>query len=223
MAIFDKSIQELGNHPILEQMASFRNNDFVISENARSFVINAYVAHGGRSPALVVTTTEEESKQIVRDLSKSMKQGEVALFPSWETLPFERVSPTIETMGRRSEVLWRIRNGMNPKVVVATARSVSQILTSTSYPSPIRLTQGKTIDYDTLLKNLFEYGYHRTSQVERRGEYAVRGSIIDIYPSTSNTPIRIDIWGDEIERLTTFSIADQRSQKAEKTIIAVIN
>jgi len=218
MAIFEESIQELGNHPILDQMASFRNNDFVISENARSLVINAYVAHGGRSPALVVTTTEEESKQIVRDLSKSLKQGEVALFPSWETLPFERVSPTIETMGRRSEVLWRIRNGMNPKVVVATARSVSQILTSTSYPGPIRLTQGKTIDYDTLLRSLFEYGYHRTSQVERRGEYAVRGSIIDIYPATSDTPIRIDIWGDEIERLTTFSIADQRSKKPEKTI-----
>jgi len=218
MAIFDKSIQELGNHPILDQMASFRNNNFVISENARSLAINAYIAHGGRVPALVVTTTEEESKQIVRDLTKSLKQDEVALFPSWETLPFERVSPTIETMGRRSEVLWRMRNGISPKVVVATARSVSQILTSTSYPSPIRLIQGKTIDYDTLLKTLFEYGYHRTSQVERRGEYAVRGSIIDIYPSTSHTPIRIDIWGDEIERLTTFSIADQRSKKSEKTI-----
>jgi len=218
MAVFDTCVKELGNHSILSQITSFRNKNFVISDNARSLVISAYITHGGRTPALVITTTEEESRQLVRDLSKSLKKDEVALFPSWETLPFERISPTIETMGRRSEVLWKMRYGIYPKVVVATARSISQILTPTLHPGPIKLTQGKAIDYDMLIKNLFEYGYHRTSQVERRGEYAVRGSIIDVYPSTSDTPIRIDTWGDEIERLTAFSIADQRSKKSEEII-----
>ncbi|MDP6297974.1 MAG: transcription-repair coupling factor [Acidimicrobiales bacterium] len=218
MATFDSCITELGKHSAIAQMANLRDKDFVIPENARSLVLSSYVASGGRSPVLVVTTTEEQSQQTVKDLSKFLPELDISWFPAWETLPFERVSPAIETMGRRSEVLWKIRNGDPPEIIVATSRSISQILAPNQFAGPIVLNPGETVNYETLISQLSQYGYQRTSQVERRGEYAVRGSIIDVYPSTSSTPIRLDVWGDEIERLTDFSVADQRSREAKKTV-----
>src|SRR6185312_15235895 len=76
---------------------------------------------------------------------------------------------------------------------------------------PVRLQPGDQIDRDELVEALVRAGYRREYQVEHRGEVAVRGSIVDVFPSTADTPVRIDLWGDEVDRLTTFSVADQRS------------
>ena len=70
---------------------------------------------------------------------------------------------------------------------------------------------GAEIDPDELSATLVEFGYRREELVEHRGEFARRGAIIDVYPSTADAPIRIDLWGDEVDRLTTFGVNDQRS------------
>ena len=77
--------------------------------------------------------------------------------------------------------------------------------------SPIRVGSGDVIDRDELVATLVAAGYRREYQVEHRGEIAIRGSIVDIWPSTDEVPVRIDLWDDEVERLTEFAVADQRS------------
>ena len=200
MAIFDSCLLELNDQAVLTQMLSGKQKNFLIPDNARTLVVSSYITLVGRKPTLIVTRTEEEARQFADDLSKILHGFDIMLFPSWETLPFERISPSIETMGKRNSVLSTLRNATSSSIIVGTARAVSQILTPSSSIGSIELTQRQEINYENLLQSLIHYGYQRTSQVERRGEFAVRGSIIDIFPSTSNTPIRIDTWGDEIER-----------------------
>ena len=141
----------------------------------------------------------------------------IELFPAWETLPFERVSPATETMGRRLRVLWRLRCGLEdpsvlPAVIIAPVRALAQRLgPHVEDVVPITVKPGQVVDRDELVARLVAAGYRREYQVEARGEFAVRGSILDVYPSTADHPVRIDLWGDEVDRLQTFSVADQRA------------
>ena len=73
---------------------------------------------------------------------------------------------------------------------------------------------GQALSADELLATLVAAGYRREHQVEHRGEFAVRGGIIDVFPSTADAPVRIDLWGDEVDRLTAFAVNDQRSLNA---------
>ena len=116
-------------------------------------------------------------------------------------------------MGRRLRTLWRLRTG-DPtlSVVVATARALVQRLgPHVEDIEPIELHLGDRVDSTELIERLVLGGYRREYQVEHRGELAVRGSIIDVFPSTADAPVRIDLWGDEVERLCEFSVADQRA------------
>ncbi|MGH2690319.1 MAG: transcription-repair coupling factor, partial [Actinomycetota bacterium] len=120
-------------------------------------------------------------------------------------------------MGRRLRVLWRLRCGAEdpsvlPAVIVAPVRALAQRLgPHVEDVVPITVKPGQVVDRDELAAQLVAAGYRREYQVEARGEFAVRGSILDVYPSTADHPVRIDLWGDEVDRLQTFSVADQRA------------
>ena len=186
-----------------------------VPESARAVAIAALARLGGRRPLLVATPTGSDAGQLYDDLAQYLPPGEVALFPAWETLPFERVSPSVETMGRRLEVLWRLRSSDRmPAVVVTGVRALLQKLgpDATSL-DPIRVRPADVLDPDALLSRLVHLGYRREELVEHRGEVARRGAIIDVFPSTADAPIRIDLWGDEVDRLTEFTVNDQRSTR----------
>jgi len=115
-------------------------------------------------------------------------------------------------MGRRLEVLWRLQGTQRPRIVVAGTRALLQKLgPNATAIDPIVVRRGDQLDADSLLERLVHEGYRREGLVEHRGEVARRGSIIDIFPSTADAPVRIDLWGDEVDRLTHFNINDQRS------------
>ncbi len=156
--------------------------------------------------------TGAEAERLAHDLVCFLGSARVEWFPAWETLPFERVSPALETMGRRQRVLWRLRSGDPPTVVVAPVRALAQRLgPHVEETEPVQVRAGDTVDRDTLVEALVALGYRREYQVEARGEVAVRGSIVDVYPVTDDHPVRIDLWGDEVDRLSAFAVADQRS------------
>jgi transcription-repair coupling factor (superfamily II helicase) len=116
-------------------------------------------------------------------------------------------------MGQRLDLLWRLRDPDRcPRVIVAGVRALLQKLgpgaTSTE---PIIVRLGAEVDPDALGRRLVEFGYRREELVEHRGEFARRGAIVDVFPSTADAPIRIDLWGDEVDRLTRFGVNDQRS------------
>ena len=142
------------------------------------------------------------------------------VLPAWETLPFERVSPDVETMGRRLAVLHSLIGGpaqgelpAAPRVIVAPVRALLQRLGPLHDTTPIVIRPGQQVDVAALLPRLVAKGYRREHQVEHRGEFAVRGGIVDVFPSTADMPVRIDLWGDEVDRLTAFAVSDQRSSR----------
>jgi transcription-repair coupling factor (superfamily II helicase) len=184
-----------------------------VSESARAVAVAALAELGGRRPLVVTCPTGTDAGQLYDDLLPFLGGDQVALFPAWETLPFERVSPSIETMGRRLEVLWRLRTPeLVPAVVVTGVRALLQRLgPDATTVEPVRVRPGDVLDADELLTRLVGFGYRREELVEHRGEVARRGAIIDVFPSTADAPIRIDLWGDEVDRLTEFTVNDQRS------------
>ncbi|MEM7285488.1 MAG: transcription-repair coupling factor [Actinomycetota bacterium] len=184
-----------------------------VPEPARGYALAAVAELGERRPVVIATPSGVDAERIERDLTTLLGPGSVALFPAWETLPFERVSPGIETMGRRNQVLWSL-DAAPPQVIVAPVRALVQRLAPGSGGDPLVIGAGDVVDLDETVERLVSMGYRRDVQVEHRGDIAVRGSILDIYPSTADAPVRVDLWGDEVDRLSEFAVSDQRSTAA---------
>ena len=184
-----------------------------VPEAVRAAYIAAIAETSSRSPIVVAVPTVAEAETLCDDLGTWLGPDAVEWFPAWETLPFERVSPSTETMGRRMRVMWRLGDpARSPRVVVAPIRALLQRLgPHIEETRPVIVGVGDTVDSTQLVDELVGWGYRREYQVEHRGEVAVRGSIVDVFPATANSPVRIDLWGDEVERLTEFSVGDQRS------------
>ncbi|MFZ9175093.1 MAG: transcription-repair coupling factor [Ilumatobacteraceae bacterium] len=182
------------------------------SEIARPLVIAGLAERWSNSTLVVATPTGTAAQMIHDDLVHYVGADNALLFPAWETLPFERVSPSVESMGKRLEVLWRLRASDKPRIVVGSVRALLQKLApGATTREPIIVRRGTDVNADHLMERLIADGYRREDLVEHRGECAQRGSIIDVFPSTTDAPIRIDLWGDEVDRLTTFNVNDQRS------------
>jgi transcription-repair coupling factor (superfamily II helicase) len=225
----------LRSDPVLPALIGAADVTVAAIEPAHPVLIAAIAHFTERSPLLVVTATGVEAERLADDLScllegvagsappldvAGVADTPVAVLPAWETLPFERVSPEVETMGRRLAVLWGLTRSDDddgalpapPRVLVAPIRALLQRLGPIAdYASPLVVRPRQQLDTEVLLARLIELGYRREHQVEHRGEIAVRGGIVDVFPSTSDVPVRIDLWGDEVDRLTAFSVSDQRS------------
>ena len=203
----------LRDDPALTAALGSTSARLAITEVARPISVAALSHLSERSPLIVACPTGTDAARLHDDLIQFLSRENCLLFPAWETLPFERVSPAVETMGRRTEVLWRLTSAPHrPKVIVAGIRALLQRLGPGAQSiEPLHVVAGGQIDADELTRRLTEVGYRREELVEHRGEFARRGAIIDIYPSTADAPIRIDLWGDDVDRLTQFSVNDQRS------------
>ncbi|MFP5257217.1 MAG: transcription-repair coupling factor [Acidimicrobiia bacterium] len=184
-----------------------------VPEPARALTLAGLATLTSRRPLVVAVPTTGDADRLAADLRTYLGAEAVDTFPAWETLPFERVSPSVETMGRRLRTMWRLRDPERaPRVLVAPVRALVQRLgPHVEEAEPVVIRPGERRDRDELVAALVGAGYRREEVVEHRGELAVRGSIVDVYPSTADGPVRIDLWGDEVDRLTAFSVADQRS------------
>jgi len=184
----------------------------------RPFLV-AGLVDGADRTVLAVTATGREAEDLVDALRCLLDPDSVALFPAWETLPHERLSPRSDTVGRRLAVLRRLRHpgetGMPEgpiRVVVAPVRSVLQPqVQGLADLEPVALRVGDEVDLEDVVRRLADAAYHRVDLVERRGEFAVRGGIIDVFPPTQEHPLRVDFFGDEVEEIRSFAVADQRS------------
>ncbi|HEX7269391.1 MAG TPA: CarD family transcriptional regulator, partial [Streptosporangiaceae bacterium] len=168
---------------------------------------------------LAVTASAREAEELTEALSSLLPGEEVAYFPAWETLPHERISPGSDTSGRRLAVLRRLAHPdpADPRtgplnVVVTPVRGLLQpIVGGLGDIAPVSLRPGQSAGLDEVLASLVEIGYTRTDLVERRGEMAVRGGIVDVFPPTEEHPLRVEFWGDEVEEIRQFRVADQLS------------
>ncbi|HEY5820991.1 MAG TPA: transcription-repair coupling factor, partial [Propionibacteriaceae bacterium] len=170
---------------------------------------------GADRPVLLVTSTYREAEDVTSALQSIVGQDDVAYYPAWETLPHERLSPRSDTVGRRLAVLRRLAGNSTepmPKIIVAPVRSVLQPqVKGLGDLLPVRLTVGEDFDLSDLAAALVGAAYVRVDLVERRGEFAVRGGIVDVFPPTEEHPVRVDFFGDTVEEIRYFTVADQRS------------
>ena len=178
----------------------------VVPPSLRAYVLAASAVGLGR-PVLAVVAGEREAEDLVDDVSLFLE--DTHHLPAWETLPFEHVSPNVVTMARRIDARHRLR-GEDAAVVVASVRAVTQRI-SPSRITPVAVEVGATREFDGFVDELVQLGYLRTDRVEVRGDMAVRGGIVDIFPPSFDDPIRIDFWGDDVDAIRSFSASSQRS------------
>ena len=200
----------------LTELAGRRPDELALvgPASAQLFVACALARSG---PLLVVTATGREADDLTAEL-RGVHGDAAALFPSWETLPHERLSPGVDTVGARMLLLRRLARPDDPElgppltVVVTTVRSLLQPMAADLVEvEPVTLRVGAESSFGDLPARLVELAYTRVDMVGRRGEFAVRGGILDVFAPTAEHPVRVEFWGDEITEMRMFSVADQRS------------
>ncbi len=192
--------------------------DMSAPTGARPALLAALAREAGR-PLLAITATTREAEDLVAALGCFLDSDRVADFPAWETLPHERLSPRSDTVGKRLAVLRRLSHpdpddaAYGPlDVVVAPVRAVLQpVAKGLGELRPVALRAGDEAPLERVVEDLAAAAYTRTDLVERRGEFAVRGGILDVFPPTEDHPVRVEYWGDTVEEIRWFKVADQRS------------
>ncbi|MFR9806117.1 transcription-repair coupling factor [Pseudonocardia sp. RS010] len=163
---------------------------------------------------LAVTATDREAEELAAAAAELIDPSSVAVLPSWETLPHERLSPRPDTVGRRLTLFRALGSEAPPRLVATAARSLIQpIAPGLGTLDPITLRVGTEYEFEQVLERLVELAYTRVEMVTARGEFAVRGGILDLFVPTADHPVRIEFWGDEVSELRAFSVADQRSME----------
>ena len=166
------------------------------------------------------SATAREAEDLTAALNSLLPAASAAYFPPWETLPHERLSPRSDTSGQRIAVLRRLArpdDNSDPRsgpltIVTTPVRGLLQpIVGGLGNLEPVMLRAGQEADLDEVVVRLVDIGYARTDLVEKRGDLAVRGGILDVFPPAEEHPLRVEFWGDTVEEVRSFKVADQRS------------
>lgn len=173
-------------------------------------------------PLVVVTATGRDADELAASLRCYLpadRADAVAVLPAWETLPHERLSPRSDTVARRLAVFRRLAHPApdggptgEVRVLVLPVRALLQpVVAGLGELEPVQLAVGDRVDLTDLADRLVAAAYTRVDMVERRGEFAVRGGILDVFPPTEDHPLRVELWGEDVEEIRWFAVADQRS------------
>ena len=212
-----------------------RDTDFTVGDGLRAPLVASLLearreadASGdadGSAPApmlMALTASSREAEQFSADLAAFAPEATIVELPAWETLPHERLSPSAETIGRRIAAMhalaeWRAGERRHPFVLLTSVRAALQpLMPGLDDPAAIVLERGsRGHDLQKLAVRLVELAYSRVDMVTRRGEFAVRGGILDVFPVDGQHALRIDFFGDEVDEIREFQVSDQRSVDGE--------
>jgi transcription-repair coupling factor (superfamily II helicase) len=192
--------------------------DFSLADGLRAPLLAGLLTRSGAPSALLaIVATSREAEALTRSLASFLPDAVIADFPAWETLPHERLSPSAETVGKRIAALraleaWEAHR-QGQFVLVASVRAALQPLADNlTSIEPIELVKGsRGYDLADLSRRLVDLAYARVDMVTRRGDFAVRGGIVDVFAPDAEHPVRLEFFGDELEEVREFSVADQRS------------
>ncbi|MBI3212090.1 MAG: transcription-repair coupling factor, partial [Simkania negevensis] len=175
-----------------------------------------------RGKNLLVITGGEREDHLIQDL-KLLSPFSPYLFPAWDTLPGEEMSPNLDLVGKRFEVLHQLLTQKGPHLILTPLQGALQMI-----PSPSLLQKhlsiwkkGSHLSFDTLPTTLSHLGYERKSVAVEKGECAVRGGIIDLFPISAALPYRVEFFGDEVEEIRTYDPMSQKSiEKVESFLLS---
>ena len=167
-----------------------------------------------RNPILHVCRDDARMARLEEALAYFAPHFEVLRFSAWDCLPYDRVSPNPEIVAERVATLTRLaEKTATPRILLTTVNALVQKVPPRSafQGATLSLKRGGRQDPLKLAEFLEANGYHRTGTVMEHGEYAVRGGIVDLFPAGEAEPVRLDLFGDEIEDIRRFDTATQRS------------
>jgi transcription-repair coupling factor (superfamily II helicase) len=168
---------------------------------------------------LYILRDDMRLSQVQNTLKFFAPECEILLFPAWDCVPYDRVSPLMTITAQRVETLVRLAWGRQktdrPWIIITTIAAALQKLPpkESFLQSSFLIQKGKTIDLKALQNFLTGHGYNRAETVMETGEYAFRGGLFDLFPPGSEEPLRIDLFGDEIEKIRAFDPMTQRSTR----------
>ncbi len=168
------------------------------------------------APVVHVCRDDARMARMAEAIGFFAPEVEVLRFPAWDCLPYDRVSPNPEIVAERVATLTRLLEPpARPRILLTTVNALAQKVPppGTFRGATLHLKKGGRVQPEMLTAFLEANGYHRTGTVMEHGEYAVRGGIVDLYPAGEPDPIRLDLFGDEIEDMRRFDTASQRSGK----------
>ncbi|MGB1302134.1 MAG: CarD family transcriptional regulator, partial [Pseudoalteromonas tetraodonis] len=167
---------------------------------------------------LIVTPDTPSALRLETELEYLLPDNPVMIFPDWETLPYDHFSPHQDIISARLATLNTLKNEQQSVLIMP----VSTLMLRTApasfiYGSTLNFKVGDRLDTHALRENLEQAGYMHVQQVMEHGEYAIRGSIVDLYPMGSKHPFRLDFFDDELDTIRLFDVETQRSdEKVEK-------
>ena len=180
-----------------------------------------------KTPLVVVSASgraAEETAEALRDLVEGL---EIIEFPSWETLPHERLSPSPQVVGQRMRALHRLSEfskeaPKHPVLLSLSIRAALQpVVGGLSEHPPLKIASGENYLLPELTLKLIEIAYERVDLGTRRGEFSIRGGILDVFPTTAEHAVRLEFFGDELEEIREFQVADQRSLQTKLSEIEI--
>ncbi len=210
--MLERLLDVLIGSEVFERLLLERARPIVARADAGQDYLVASIARGIDAPVLLVTPGPREAEQLASGVEAWLGSEGVALLPAWEALPYEGLSPSPEVAARRSDAVRRLRAAKEPFVLVAPGLAAMQgIVPTLGEVPPVELVKGVELPPDAIAERLVVLGYLRADVVEHRGEFAVRGGVLDVFPGNARRPVRLEYWGDEIESLREFVPSSQMS------------
>ncbi|HEV8051355.1 MAG TPA: transcription-repair coupling factor [Parachlamydiaceae bacterium] len=201
---------------------SFKNNESVLIEdlwNTPKALVAALALKATGKHVLILTGASQEEVRLYQDFAFFV-DNPVLDFPAWETLPTENIAPSPDIVGERYRALRELSTAKTPHIVLSSLQACLQklIIPKNFEDLYLHLVKGKSYPYEELIEKLNKMGYQRCTIASDKGQFAVRGGIIDIFPVSSPDPFRLEFWDDELESLRIFDPIGQKSIKQADSV-----
>ncbi len=217
--MLERLLDTLIGSDAFERLLTERARPVLARADAGEDFVVAALARALQTPVMVVAAGPREAEPLVRGAEAWLGVDRVAYLAPWEALPYEGISPSPEVSARRAEAVRRLREADGAFILVTTGLGAMQRIPPTlGATPPVEIRASVELPPDALADRLVDLGYVRADVVEHRGEFAVRGGVVDVFPGTSRRPVRVEYWGDQIESLREFSPSSQLSTSSVKGV-----
>ncbi|MDP6495148.1 MAG: transcription-repair coupling factor, partial [Dehalococcoidia bacterium] len=209
----------MNQSPLLERLDSFITGEWKgerrihgLQGGAKAYALSL-IASKTKSPLLVITPSTREAESLFLDLAfflgeenhPSPLEKRLHLFPSWEILPFEKLSPHPDLVAGRLEGLYHLLEGKAPILVSTPSALLQKVIPKEALKqSYLYLVAGEDRTRESLLEHLTAWGFQNVPLVEERGDFSARGGILDIFPPAYPRPVRLEFDGDRLESIRGF-------------------
>lgn len=212
----------LNSERLLALESALRSEESILIENlwnAPKALVAALAQKATGKHVLILTGASQEEVRLYHDFA-FFTDRPVVDFPAWETMPAENIPPSPDVVGERYKVLHEISLSAEPYIILTSLQACLQrlIMPQQFHKLYLSLKVGDSYPFESFIQKLIEMGYRRQPVASDKGEFAVRGGIIDVFPVSTPDPYRLEFWGDELESLRTYDPIGQKSVAPVSTV-----